>query len=55
MKQMFTRNEMGKMKMPEYGTEADASDWSEFNTVGSMKGPPEMRSESAQRALKSAM
>ena len=42
------------MQMPEYDTKADTSDWSESHTARSEDGPPEMRTESAKRAMKSA-
>ena len=48
------RKEKGKMKMSEYDTEANALDWSESKAVRCEDRLPEMRPESAKRAMKSA-
>ena len=47
------RKEKRKMKMPEYGTEAGALDWSESNTARRKDGPSEMKLELAKTTMKS--
>ena len=42
------------MKIPEYGTTAGASDWSESKAVRCEDEPLEMKSEQAKRAVQSA-
>ena len=50
----LTRKEKGKMKAPEYGTETETSDQRESETATGKDVPPRVRSESAERATKSA-
>mgnify|MGYP000072978367 CR=1 FL=1 len=50
----LTRKQKGKMKAPEYGTETETSNQRESDMATGKDVPPRVRSESGERATKSA-